>query len=219
MHRLLLAVLLLVAALPLRADDTSALPGPVRQMVLAYDLYDLGVAREDVVLVLDAIALARASTMRPATGWAHDGAGTQAEPAAPDNGLPHDPLGSDAPALARMMAEGDPDLADLAADQESRLDSAGAARGLLSMAEMTLPAGKSDTWKIAFNGQLPAEVAVLGNDRAFSLTVEDAAASAICHDGPDLRAYCAFIPERNDFFTLRVTNTGPATARYRLVTN
>lgn len=226
MRRAALAALFLLAS-PAAAENgpdlapapEAASPGPVRQLVLAQDLYDLGLAQEDAVMLLAAIRLARQAELRPATGWTHEGAGSPAgeAPAAP--GLPRDPASPAALALAVMMAEGSPALADVAADAEARLNREGPGRGHVSAAGMTLPGGKDDRWRIAFNGGLPAEIALMAEDGPLGLTVTGDGGAVICDEPPGPRAFCAFTPARNGFFTVTVTSRAGAGTRYRLITN
>ena len=216
MPRALFAALMLLVPLPIWAKDTPMPAGPVRQLVLAHDLYDLALERDDAGLVLAAIALAHAADLRPATGWVHEGAGTPAEPAPSGPGLPHDPRSPEALALAEMMAEGTPDMADLAADMSVP---AVRAQGFLSTMAMSLPAAGADSWRIAFNGQLPAEIAVLGDAAAFDLLVQDDTGATVCRDMATRRAYCGFTPKRNSFYIITVTNAGQAGAGYSLLTN
>lgn len=226
MRRAVLAVLSLLAC-PAAAQDgpnlapaaEAAAPGPVRQLVLAQDLYDLGLAQEDAVMLLAAIRLARQAELRPATGWAHEGAGSPAEEAPAAPGLPRDPASPPALALAVMMAEGSPALADVAADVEARLNREGRGRGHVSAAGMVLPGGKADRWRIAFNGSLPAEVALVAEGGPLGLTVTDDNGAVICDEPPGDRAFCAFTPSRNGFFTVTVTSRAGSDAHYRLITN
>ena len=226
MRRAVLALLL--SALPAAAQGPNlapaaeaAAPGPVRQLALAQEIHDLGLGREDAVLLLAAVRLARGTELRPATGWTHEGAGTPApaETAAP--GLPRDPASPEALTLALMMAEGSPALADVAADVAAALDRPAPGRGHVSAAAMVLPGGKADSWRIAFNGSLPAEIALTGDGSGnLDLTVTDEAGTEICReDGPRDRAFCAFTPARNGFFTVTVANRAGGGNRYRLVTN
>lgn len=227
MRRAALACLFLLA-LPAAAEDgpnlapaaEAAAPGPVRQLVLARDLYDLGLAQEDAVMLLAAIRLARQAELRAATGWTHEGVGQPAGEAPAASGLPRDPTAPAALALALMMAEGSPALADLAADVEAALNREGFGRGHVSTAEMVLPGGKADRWRIAFNGSLPAEVALLPEGGPLGLTVTDEGGAVICDEAPSAgRAFCAFTPARNGFFTVAVTSGAGADTRYRLITN
>ncbi len=225
MRPALLAALLLTA-LPAGAEGApnlapgteAAPPGPVRQLVLAQDLFDIGLAREDAILLLTAIRLARGTELRPATGWTQAGAGIPA-PAEVAAGMPGDPLDPEALPLALMMAEGDASLADVAAAVEAGLETATPGRGHVSQIEMLLPAGKSDKWRMAFNGSLPAEIALISQPAA-SLTVSDDTGAVICPaTAPASRAYCAFTPARNGFFTVTVTAPADGDSRYRLITN
>lgn len=222
------ALALLLSALPAAAEGPNlapaaavAAPGPVRQLALAQELHDLGLAQEDAVLLLAAARLARGAELRPATGWAHEGAGTPAPKAPAAPGLPRDPAAPEALALALMMAEGSPALADVAADAAAALERPVPGRGHVSAAAMVLPGGKADRWRIAFNGGLPAEIALAGDGSGnLDLTVTDETGAGVCReDSPRDRAFCAFTPARNGFFTVTVTNRAGEANRYRLVTN
>lgn len=229
-----LSLSLSMAAPPAMAETTpnrlaateAASPGPVRQMLLAQQLYDQGLALEDGFLILSAIRLAHKNDLRPATGWTQSGDGTQDEAESlPTPGLPQDPLSPAAMALAQMMVEGDSALADLAADIEADLNRPSTNRGQLSTAKMVLAPGKSDSWDMAFNGQLPAEIALI-SDAALQLSVVDETGESLCDHPAATRAYCAFLPARNGFFTITVTAPDgaekpepPTEAHYRLITN
>lgn len=209
----------------LAATEASA-PGPVRQMLLAQQLYDHGLAQDDAFLILSAIRLGHRSDLRPATGWSHSGDGTPAgEPTQPAPGLPQDPLAPEAMALAQLMAEGDSALADLAADIEAELKRPTPSRGQLSTEKMRLAQGKGDSWTIAFNGQLTAEIALI-SDSALGFAVQDENGHSLCQETAATRAYCAFVPARNGFFTVTVTlpsgskdKPAPEAVEYRLITN
>ena len=221
MRRLLLP-LALTLALPALAQQSAEAPGPVRQLYLAQDLYTLGLAREDATLLLTAIQLARSTPLRPATGWTRDGE-TPSDPApepAP-TGLPQDPASDAALALALMMAEGDPTLADLAADIESELNRGRLGEGQISSATSRLAPGASEDWRIAFNGSLPAEIAMIGDGTGnLDMSVADEDGTVICReDGPKDRAFCGFVPLVNGFFIVTVTNRGTAPNLYRMLSN
>jgi hypothetical protein len=227
MRRLLLPLALSFAMQPALAQDTAEAPGPVRHLYLAQDLYTLGLAREDATLLLTAIRLARSTTLRPATGWTRDGeAPSDPAPAPAPTGLPQDPASSAALALALMMAEGNPALADLAADIEAELNRGTLGQGQISTATSRLGPGETDNWRMAFNGQLPAEIAMIGDGSSnLDMTVRDETGAdeqgtVICReDGPKDRAFCGFVPLQNGFYIVTVTNRGTAPNLYRLLTN
>lgn len=209
----------------LSAQASAPQSGPVRGLILAWDLYGLGLRAEDPVPMLAAIRLARASTARAAAGWLTEAAEAAPAPdAGPDaapTGLPRDPSSDEALALALIMAEGDPALADLAADVAADLSRPAAARHRLPSRMARIAPGMTDSYRIVFNGELPAEVGLIGDGSGnLDLTVADATGHRICADEtPADRAHCSFTPARNDWFTVTVTNRADAANTYRLFTN
>lgn len=197
-------------------------PGPVRTLVLAWDLHAEGLRREDPMLVLTAIRLARTSSPRAATGWISEVAAIDpaaANPATP--GLPRDPATPEAATLAALMAEGDPDLADLAEEVLGSLTRGRLGEGRLPTVTGRIDPGGRDVFRIPFNGELPAEVALIGDGSGnLDLTVTDEAGHRICAEtGLSDRAYCGFVPLWNGWFDVTVINPGTAPATYRLSTN
>lgn len=226
-----LAAFLITLALPALAEGGPNIapapdqpapdqPGAVRALSLARQLYALGLAREDPVILLTAIKLAHSADLRAATGWQKSGDGTAPLDAAAPTGLPRDPASPAALALAMIMAEGDPALADLAADIEAGLARGPAALGHVSMAGSALPASATDSWRIPFFGQSRAELAVLGDGSGnLDLRVTDETGAVACLEtGPEDQAYCAFTPAWNGYFTITVTNRTAANT-YALMTN
>jgi hypothetical protein len=170
------------------------------------------------MLLLTAARLARASPLRAATGWI-----TEALPAEPlpPTGLPQDPATPEALALAVLMAEGDPDLADLAADAEADLSRGRLGEGSLPSVTGKVPAGAVDLYRIVFNGDLPAEIALIGDGSGnLDLAVTDETGHPVYRDaGPTDRAFCAFTPRWNGWFEVAVSNPTEAPNTYRLITN
>jgi hypothetical protein len=200
-----------------------ASPGPVRTLVLAWDLHAEGLRREDPMLVLTAIRLARTSSPRTATGWISEVASAEAAPsdAATVPGLPRDPASPEAATLAALMAEGNPDLADLTEEVLGSLSRGRPGEGRLPTVTGRIDPGGRDVYRIPFNGELPAEVALIGDGTGnLDLTVTDETGHRICAEtGPSDRAYCGFVPLWNGWFDVTVTNPGTAPATYRLSTN
>lgn len=220
MLRLLPALLLSLAA-PVAAQTLGATEiGTVGRLVLAWDVYAEGLGREDAVLVLTGIRMARGIGQRAATGWGGDPLDPPESEPPPAPGLPLDPASDAALALALIMAEGDPDLADLAEEIAADLARSNPV-DLVTTGIATLEPGKSDSYQIAFHGQVPAEVAVIGEGPSpLQLRVEGPEQEPLCQQPARSKpAYCAFIPARNDYFTVTVTNLGPAPVIYRLLTN
>jgi hypothetical protein len=194
-------------------------PGPAAVLVLAQRLYDRALADGDTVMLLTAIRLARGITLRPATGWAKDTRGEALPDQPQGNTAAADPATPEAIALAQSLAGEDPTLQDLVYDLDAQLPP-----GRVDAAAVTasdLAAGQSDIWQIAFFGESPAEVAVLGDgDSTLDLRVTDAAGNLICADlSASDRVLCDFVPAGNGFFTVTVTNPGAAVNSYRLITN
>jgi hypothetical protein len=220
-----LATALAATALPATAQTPEAAGrdalGTVGRLVLAWQVHAEGLRREDPVLVLTGIRLARSIGQRAATGWGGDALDPPEAPSTPTAaGLPRDPASDAALSLALIMAEGDPDLADLA--EEIAGDVAQAAPAdLVSSGVATVAAGATDTYQIAFNGQVPAEIAVIGAGTGpLHLRVAGPDDQPLCQRAAtSAPAYCGFTPTRNDYFTVTISNPGSAAQVYRLVTN
>lgn len=228
MPRLSPLLLCLAATLPapaLRAEEAApnfsvtaaAEPGSLARLYLAWQVQDQALQREDPVLMLGAIRLARSVGLRAATGWT----GPEAATDPVDPALPGDPAADGAMALALILAEGDPDVEDLAATVEAELRRPGHARGQVSALTAEIAAGASSSYRIVFFGELPAEVAMIGDGGGnIDLRVTDEAGHLACAEaGPADRAFCAFTPAWNGFFTVTISNPGAQPRRYRLMTN
>ena len=230
-----LLALTLSLASPARAQEGPNLvpsaPAPlgaVGATALAWQLYATGLGREDPVMMLTAIRLAHGSEMRAATGWVvtspvsgpDSGSDTVAEVPTAPTGLPRDPASDAALSLALLMAEGDPALADLAADVEAGL-TLRQPTSRISMAASALAAGASESWRIPFPGQSRAEVALLAEGPAgFTLQITDETGAVICRQPkPDDLAFCAFTPGWNGYFAITITNHGPTAQSYKLLSN
>lgn len=219
----LAAALILTLALPALAQEAnlsaspSGTPGTAARLALAQRVYDQALESGEVILLLAAIRLARGVTIRPATGWEKtSAAATEPQP----TGKPGpDPAGEAALAIAQNMAGDDPDLQDLVYDLDAQLP-----RGrpeLASVAIAILGGGQTDSWRIVFPGEAPAELALLGDGKTpLSLTVTDEAEATVCaapaSPEPTL---CQFTPARNGFFTVSIRNAGEGPNAYRLISN
>jgi hypothetical protein len=217
-----LPLILALMAAPALADAPNlsltprGAPGPAAVLVLAQRLYDRALADGDTTTLVTAIHLARGITLRPATGWTKETNG-EAQPQPEGRTAPADPAAPEAIALARSLAGEDPTLQDLVYDLDAQLPPARI--DAAAVATSDLSGGQTDSWRIAFFGESPAELAVLG-DGNLDLTVTDAAGNLICADrSAAYHMLCAFVPARNGFFTITVNNAGPAVSSYRLVTN
>jgi hypothetical protein len=185
--------------------------GPA-QMVLAQELFALGMARQDALTVLQAARLAQGVALTPAERLPETTGDTA--PAAPATA----PTAADMLQAAEALVGEDDLLLGLLEDAQAsggRDMPAGATRS-----PGTLAAGAADAWRVAFFGQSYAEVAVAGDGKApLSLTVQDAAAHAVCIAPVGPQALCGFVPAENGYFTITVTNTGTETTGYDLLTN
>ena len=220
-----LALLLAILATPTLAEDANlsvtpgGTPGPAATLAMAQRLYTRAVVEEDTPMLLTAIHLARSVTLRPAAGWIKDTTGTALPDAPQGNPAAPDPGGAAAIALARSLAGDDPALQDLVYDLDAQLP-----RGRITgapLARSDLAPGQSDIWQIAFFGESYAEIAVLGDgDSPLNLVVTDEAGNLICADlSAADQMFCDFVPARNGFFTISVTNPGTVVNSYALVTN
>lgn len=218
----LAAALILALALPAVAEEANLAanptgsPGTAARLALAQATYDHALRSGDVIALLAAIRIARRITLRPATGWERT---TAAPPEPAFAAMPNDPAGEAALAIAQNMAGDDPDLQDLVYDLDAQLP-----RGrpeLASMATATLAGGQAEDWRIAFFGEVPAELALLGDGTTpLSLTVKDEAEAVICTTpASPVPALCLFTPARNGFFSVTIGNAGAGAASYRLIGN
>ena len=209
---------------PNLVPSSPAPMGAVGATALAWQLYAMGLDREDPVILLTAIRLAHGSDLRPATGWTVTSPDAVAQVPTAPSGLPRDPASEPAMALALLMAEGDPDLADLAADIEADL-ARHKPSARISTATSVLAGGSSESWRIPFNGLIPAELALIGESPAkaagsLGLRITDETGATVClQDSPGNLAYCAFTPARNGFFTVTVRNNGDTAQTYNLLSN
>lgn len=203
MKRSLLLALLLATASAALADPAGPLPSlppsPLRRAQLSAELYAMGLAAQDPVLLLTAAQLRKSVGLdlapRDAMSW-------------------QQMLGAASPLL-----EGDEALEALAADMAAEGIKGVAAGPVYKLAE--LAPGTTSLPALQFNGGEYAEVyveAVPGVD--VNLTVRDAEGNLVCRDtDPSFVAYCSWTPARDGDFTLTVENRGAAATDYALMTN
>ena len=218
---------LLIACLaaPVRAEeanlsaDPKGPPGSAAQLILAQRAYAAAMTTGEVLPLLAAIHLARAVTLRPATGWEKTTTG-EALADAPSGraGVP-DPAGPAALTIAQNLAGENPDLQDLVFDLDAQVPR-GKARTAIE-ARSDLAPGQTDDWRLPLFGEVAAELALIGDgDGPLGLTVRDESGATVCAvpatTGPVL---CGFTPARNGFFVVSVTNTGRTVNSYRLIGN
>jgi hypothetical protein len=221
MRKGLFVALALLAATGAAAQDTPAanlVPGAggarggPAQMVLAQEMFALGMARQDALTVLQAARLAQGVALTAAERLPE----TTGDAAPADTGTP--PGAADMLRAAEALAGEDDLLLGL-------LDDALAGQGQdlpASAVRSTgrLAAGANDAWTLAFFGQSYAEVAVAGDGKApLSLTVRDAGGNAVCIAPVGPFGLCGFVPAENGYFSIRVQNTGDTATGYDLLTN
>lgn len=215
--------LLLCAPTGSRAEPANAAvagsgaPGPVARLVLAQETYGRAMATGDVVMLIASIRLARAVTLRPPTGWTLTTSGDAVD-ARPDvRAAPPDPASAEVIAIAQALAAEDPALQDLVFDLDAQLPHHRSATAIAAMSD--LDPGMTDSWRMVFSGQVPAELGLIGDgDAPLSFTVTDEAGSIVCARAPALEpGLCRFTPARNGFFTVTVENHGTIRNSYRLI--
>jgi hypothetical protein len=218
-----LSVLILLTALsPAMAQDQPppnltttgrGTQGGVARLILAHQLYALGMPYKDPLSVLNAARLA-ASVVLTNTNRPHETTGSPVTTSAPN------------PLSPAQMFDA---ATTLAAENDALLDLIDALRREVAFAPVTkvvstkssLAPDQTDTWPIPFFGASLAEVAIVGSSAGnldFRLTDENG--NLVCQDiGPSDTAYCSFYPAQNGTFLITVNNTGPGTNAYLLLTN
>lgn len=84
-----------------------------------------------------------------------------------------------------------------------------------------LNAGQADVWEVPFPGNLPAEIAILGDgDTNLDITVSDENGTTLCQEvSRSDTLSCGFTPARDGYFYIAVQNMGPVRNSYHLITN
>jgi hypothetical protein len=224
MRRLALP-LIIALALPVGAEEPNlsamptGAPGSASRLVLAQRAYAAAMTSGDTVLLLASIRLARSVTLRPPTAWERTTTGEAPADQPAGRAAGPDPAGPEAIAIAQAFAAEDPDLQDLVYGLDAQLPHGRPATGIVASAD--LGGGQTDVWRMPLFGEVPAEIALIGDgDSPLSLTVSDEAGQVICvvppGTGPTL---CRFAPARNGFFTVEVRNPGAVQNSYRLIGN
>jgi hypothetical protein len=87
--------------------------------------------------------------------------------------------------------------------------------------ESRLGAGMTDVWKIPFQGNSLAEVAVQGDGSSnLDVVITDESGNQVCHEASlSDSIYCDWLPTRDGDFFVAVQNRGDAPNRYFLMTN
>ncbi|WP_112311583.1 hypothetical protein [Pseudogemmobacter bohemicus] len=192
--------------------------GAVATLAMAHELFLLGEAHGDALIVLAAARLAATVGTAPGKELKRSTSGGEAaqEAGAPPQGP------ADADAMferALSLAGEDAFLADVI------LDARGATgRGRIGGAfsqRASLTPGRTDSWEIPFAGGAYAELSVIGTGASdLDILVTDENGNVICFEGGQEDAlYCDFIPSWDGFFVVAVENKGASAAAYDLVTN
>lgn len=218
-------ILILALALPLQAEDLNlsimptAMTGGPSRYVLARQTYQAAMASGDGLLLVAAIRLARSVTLRPPTSWVRSTAGEARADQPKGRGPAADPGGPEAVGIARSFAVEVPDLLDLVYDLDAPAAQARATTASQAIADLGI--GQTDVWRVPLFGEVPAELALIGDgDSPLSLTVSDDAGQVVCARPAAVEpALCRFSPARNGFFTVEVRNAGTVQNSYRLVGN
>jgi hypothetical protein len=192
--------------------------GGVAQMMVAQDLFALGMAQGDALTVLAAARLAAGVDLTDVTRTPET---TTAGGVTEEPDVAAGPVGAETMlTAARVLAGEDEVLTDLVYAAEA----AAAAPGRSSGASRTpglLSAGATHVWKVPFYGSSYAELAVLGDgDGTLEVQVADENGNIVCIDvsGAD-RSYCDFVPAWNGYFLVTVRNAGTKPNSYDLLTN
>lgn len=198
--------------------EGSTGPGATATLALAYDLYTIGRAQGDALLVLSAAKLAASVALTP--GGAIKKTTSGPAPATPDVGPaagPHDAGAMFATALE--LAAQDALLSGLIRDAEAE-QSRGSIGGAKSW-QADLSGGRIDLWEMAFKGRAYAELSVIGNGASnLDVSVTDENGNVICFEqSPSDAIYCDFIPSWDGMFYLTVENSGTAANDYYVVSN
>ena len=222
----IMAPLLVVLAQPAPADapNLSATPqgepGSAAQLILAQRTYLAAIATADVLPLLTAIHLARAVTLRPATGWERTTTGDDVRPdAAAGVVQPADPAGEAALTIARNLAGDDPDLQDLVWDVDAQLPGQRTVTAVEVRAH--LAPDQTDEWRLPLFGEVAAEIGLIGDGASpLQLTIRDEGGATVCTRSASVQpVLCRLTPARNGFFTVFIRNSGRAVNGYRLIGN
>jgi hypothetical protein len=219
-------LLYLCLALPALAEPPPNLSarqqpgsGAASQLALAQRSYAQALALGEVVPLIAAIRLARRVTVRPASGWERVETGTPVPEAPIGATAAPDPASEAALAIARNLAGDDPDLQDLVYDLDAQVPRG---RQLTAVdAQADLAPGQTDIWRLPLFGEVPAELALIGDgDGPLALTLQDEGGAILCRHLPSAQPQlCRLTPARNGFFLVSIRNDGTTVNSYRLIGN
>lgn len=214
----LLALVLALAAVPAGAEPAPDGPGgAAAALVTAHHAHEAALRGGEVFALLAAIRLARAVTLRPATGWERTTEGEASADAPPGATGPVDPGGEAALTIARNLAGENPDLQDLVYALDAQLPRGPGQTAVVATG--ALAPGQTDSWRMPLFGQVPAELALLGDgDAPLSVSLTDEGGGVLCAHPPTTRpVLCRITPARNAFFTVTIRNAGTVMNDYQLV--
>jgi hypothetical protein len=220
---LILAVLLISATLwPAMAQDQAApnltttgkgTQGGVAGLILAHQLYALGIANIDPLTVLNAARLATSvsltDTARPRESSAAPATVTTSNPITPAEMF----------ATANVLALDNEVVLDLI--ETSLREAPFIPLTNVISTESSVAAKQTETWPLPFFGNSLAEVAILGSGASnLHIKITDENGNPVCQDsGPSDTAYCSFYPAQNGTFLITVNNAGDSAISYLLLTN
>jgi hypothetical protein len=221
----LILLFALALALPLQAEEpnlsTGTFPshGAASRMLLSHQMFQAAMAQGDGLLLVAAVRLARSVTLREPTSWEQTRTGDAVADQPPGQGFAPDPGGPEAAAIALSFSADSPALMDLVYDLEA--EGGQGPHGTATQASAELAGGQSDLWRMPLFGEVPAEIALIGDgDGPLSLTITDDSGQIVCARPPSAEpGLCRFAPARNGFFSVEVRNAGTVQNSYRLIGN
>lgn len=211
MYRIFLCFIL-AAGMAHAQDSTQS---GVTRVITAHDLYAIALAEQDPLTMIAAAQLAASVALMPVEREAETSGPATADQAE----------GDAAPDAAAMLAAAtgligsDESLGILLADaiSASRLVPQAGVRST----RHSLSPDRTDSWRLPFDGQIVAELAILGGGNGnLDLRVTDASGATLCTErGPGDRLRCSFMLPESGYVTAAVQNRGPNAATYLLLTN
>ena len=207
MMRSLPAALSLILPFAYLAEPAAAEGlSPLRQAALSAELYSLGMAQGDALLVLTAAQMRKNLDLQPVNAAADELAGLQTWEAMIARALD-------------LLPEADPlrDLAEDIAGQSYK----GVISGPVYRIESLPPGGEARHADLSFRGGEYAEVYAESDPGTdLQLTVYDEAGLQVCADtDPSHVAYCGWTPAQDGSFTLVLSTGTGSEIHYALMTN
>jgi len=208
--RIGLTCLLLGLSLAAPGGTAAAEAAPLKRLSTAHEMFRIGLADQDPLLILAAARLRKGIAATPVERAPEGGAAVA--------GTPLD--WPDMLAAAGPMIAGNPLLEGLAEDIAAERAKGVTSGPVYSIVE--IGAGGSDRYPgLPFSGGHYAEVYVEGpSGTDMNILVHDAQGRLVCSD-TDISAiaYCGWKPATGGSFTITVENSGPRAGRYSMMTN